>query len=100
VQEMTDLPVAERRHLMKLVFAVEAAVRRCANPDKINLASLGNMVPHLHWHVIPRWQDDSHFPSAIWASPKREKPIRSTSITVPELRRAVIAALTEEQGGS
>jgi hypothetical protein len=56
---------------MNVVFAVEAAVREIARPDKINLASLGNVVPHLHWHVIPRWADDPHFPDAIWAAPRR-----------------------------
>lgn len=66
--EMTDLPLAEREALMAIVWAVEAAVRQTLNPDKINLASLGNMVPHVHWHVIPRWQDDLHFPAPIWAA--------------------------------
>lgn len=71
VAEMTDLDTRERRHLMSVVFAAEAAVRRAARPDKINLASLGNLVPHLHWHVIPRWRDDSHFPAPIWAAAQR-----------------------------
>ena len=71
VREMSDLPADSRRRLMDVVFAVEAAVREIARPDKINLASLGNVVPHLHWHVIPRWRDDTHFPDAIWASPRR-----------------------------
>ncbi len=71
VREMTDLGVAERTRLMAVVFAVEAAVREVMQPDKINLASLGNMVPHVHWHVIPRFADDRHFPDAIWATPKR-----------------------------
>jgi diadenosine tetraphosphate (Ap4A) HIT family hydrolase len=71
VKEMTDLPEADRTRLMRVVFAVEAAVREVLQPDKINLASLGNMVPHLHWHVIPRFADDRHFPDAIWAAPRR-----------------------------
>jgi len=50
---------------------VETAVREIARPDKINLASLGNMVPHVHWHVIPRWADDVNFPDAIWAAARR-----------------------------
>jgi diadenosine tetraphosphate (Ap4A) HIT family hydrolase len=41
-------------------------------PDKINLASLGNMVAHLHWHVIPRFADDPHFPQPIWGTRQRE----------------------------
>ena len=76
IAEMSDLSVSEARHLMDVVLATERAVRRVAQPDKINLASLGNVVPHLHWHVIPRWQDDSHFPAPIWASAKRTGPAR------------------------
>lgn len=71
VKEMTDLPSDQRQRLMTVVFAVEIAVREVVKPDKINLASLGNMVPHVHWHVIPRWADDANFPDAIWAPVKR-----------------------------
>ena len=71
VKEMTDLAAAERAHFMSVVFAVEAALREAARPDKINLASLGNMTPHLHWHVIPRYRDDPHFPNPIWGAALR-----------------------------
>ncbi|HWU84374.1 MAG TPA: HIT domain-containing protein, partial [Rhodocyclaceae bacterium] len=54
VKEMSDLETAQRERLMAVVFAVEAAVREVMKPDKINLASLGNLTPHMHWHVIPR----------------------------------------------
>lgn len=69
--EMTDLPIEHRSALMSAVCATEAVLRELLQPDKINLASLGNVVPHVHWHVIPRWQDDSHFPDPIWAAAKR-----------------------------
>lgn len=72
VREMTDLSPADRQRLMSVVFAVEAAVREVCQPDKVNLASLGNLVPHVHWHVIPRWKDDRCFPEAIWAAAQRE----------------------------
>lgn len=71
VGEMTDLTPRERSRLMKVVFATESALRVVTRPDKINLASLGNIVPHLHWHVIPRYLDDGHFPRPIWARPVR-----------------------------
>lgn len=72
VAEMTDLEEDERRHLMGAVFAVESALRQTLHPDKINLASLGNVAPHLHWHVIPRRRDDRHFPRSIWSAPLRD----------------------------
>jgi len=72
-REMTDLEASERRRLMEVVWAVEAAVREAMEPDKMNVASLGNMTPHVHWHVIPRFSDDRHFPTPIWAAPRRER---------------------------
>lgn len=73
--ELTDLTPAERGALMAVVFAVESAVRETMQPDKMNIASLGNMMPHVHWHVVPRFRDDRHFPSPIWAMPQREAPV-------------------------
>ena len=75
--EMSDLPSAEQQELMRIVFTVEAVVRDVVKPDKINLASLGNMVPHVHWHVIPRWREDRCFPNPIWA------PAQRTSTVIP-----------------
>jgi diadenosine tetraphosphate (Ap4A) HIT family hydrolase len=99
VAEMTDLDPGSRRHLMNVVFAVESALRALVAPDKINLAALGNMVPHLHWHVIPRWRDDSHFPAAIWAEQKSAVVARQAPET-GALNAAIVAALTEEESGA
>jgi diadenosine tetraphosphate (Ap4A) HIT family hydrolase len=71
VREMTDLEPAQRSELMNVVWQVEAAIREVMRPHKINLASLGNVVPHLHWHVIPRYADDMHFPNPIWGKVER-----------------------------
>lgn len=76
VSEMTDLSLEERNRLMNAVYAVEIALRNLYKPTKINLASLGNVVPHLHWHVIPRFSDDPHFPQPIWAEKMRENIYR------------------------
>jgi len=90
VAEMSALATVDARHVMDVVLATERAVRQVLQPDKINLASLGNVVPHLHWHVIPRWRDDSHFPSPIWAAAQR------TGITRAPPRAALLNALNAE----
>ena len=72
VREMTDLSPADRLHCMNVVFAVERAMRDALSPAKINLASLGNFVAHVHWHVIPRFTDDPHFPQPVWATRQRD----------------------------
>ena len=92
VKEMTDLAPAQRTLMANAVWAVEAALREVMQPEKVNLATLGNMTPHVHWHVIPRFTDDRHFPSPVWAEPRR--PADAPSIAarralLPQLREAV-----------
>ena len=72
VKEMTGLQPAQREHMMRVVFATEQALIASVAPDKVNLASLGNQVPHLHWHVIPRFRDDPHFPNPVWGEKQRD----------------------------
>jgi diadenosine tetraphosphate (Ap4A) HIT family hydrolase len=93
VKEMTDLPAVERQRLMAVVFAVEAAIREVAKPDKINLASLGNVVPHVHWHVIPRWADDVNFPDAIWATSRRPAQVPMSAANLRQQIQVRIQAL-------
>ena len=71
VKEITDLNELDRMLMMDVMWQIEQVVRDVMQPEKINLASLGNMVPHLHWHVIPRHTDDAHFPAPVWAEAKR-----------------------------
>jgi len=71
VAEFSDLGDADREYLMRAACAVERALRRVMQPVKVNLASLGNQVPHLHWHVIPRYTNDAHFPLPVWAPRQR-----------------------------
>jgi len=92
-KEMTDLPSPQREHLMGVVFAVETAVRQVLQPDKINLASLGNVVPHIHWHVIPRFGQDRHFPNPIWGQALRDALPEPPANLAARLRDAVHAAL-------
>ena len=90
VREMTDLEVLDRILLMDAVWQTETAVREVMQPDKVNVASLGNVVPHLHWHVIPRYADDMQFPGPIWASPQRTPPeekLAARKALLPELRQ-------------
>ena len=89
VKEMSDLGAEQRQHLMAVVFAVEEVLRTTLRPDKINLASLGNQVPHLHWHVIPRFVDDAHFPDPIWAATRREGQVHTVDPAVLRQRLGI-----------
>jgi len=98
VKEMTDLAEVDRAVLMDAVWKVEEAVREVMQPDKVNVASLGNVVPHLHWHVIPRFQGDAHFPNPIWGEVKRTPDSGELSrrhALLPRLRSALVERLDQ-----
>lgn len=94
--ELTDLDIAQRSAMMMTVCKVEQAVREVLRPDKINLASLGNMTPHLHWHIIPRYVDDKHFPQSIWGSPQRAVTRVAPAAWHERLTAAILARLETE----
>ena len=100
VAEMSQLSYGERDLLMYLVFAVEGAVRSVMHSKKINLAALGNQVPHIHWHVIPRFEDDAFFPGSAWSNRLRDtseatlKIRRQQALELPIAIRAAIATLS------
>ena len=99
VGEMTDLEEPQRQHLMCVVFALEQSLRNLLNPAKINLASFGNQTPHLHWHVIPRFQDDRHFPQPVWAQAVRmdgqKQPPRVSDETLKAELAKVLASVLQ-----
>jgi diadenosine tetraphosphate (Ap4A) HIT family hydrolase len=95
VAEFSDLGPEDRALCMAAVNGVELALREQLHPTKINLAALGNMVPHLHWHVIARFAWDSHFPAPVWAAAQR--PFDVAALTAVEAKLAdVDAAIRRE----
>lgn len=103
VAELSDLADADRAHCMAAVVRVERTLRERLRPTKVNLASLGNVTPHLHWHVVARFDWDSHWPQPIWAAAGRAAPADAASrLAVPldALDAAVRAALEGPAGGA
>ena len=97
VKEMTDLAPADRTQVMNAVWQVEAAVREVMAPAKVNLASFGNMTPHVHWHVIPRYADDVHFPNPTWGEAQRAPDpaaLAARTALLLQLRKSIIANLS------
>ncbi|WP_048439036.1 HIT family protein [Caenimonas sp. SL110] len=87
VPEFSQLPADDRRLCMDAVVCVEECLRQHLAPDKINLAALGNAVPHLHWHVIARFRWDSYFPGSVWSAAQRNAS--------PQQLAEVVSKLTE-----
>lgn len=98
VAEFSDLSAADRVACMEGVARLERVLREQLAPTKINLASLGNMVPHLHWHVIARFEGDAHFPAPIWAAPRREALALPRALETVD--QAVVAAWAEATTGA
>ena len=96
VAELSDLPPVDRATCVEALAAVELALREVLSPAKINLAALGNMVPHLHWHLIARYEDDSHFPHPVWAGPQRAvdpERIAALAARLPQVERRIVERL-------
>lgn len=72
VAEFSSLSLEDRNTCINTVVAVELVLREQLQPSKINLVALGNAVPHLHWHVVARFDWDSRFPGSVWAAPQSE----------------------------
>jgi diadenosine tetraphosphate (Ap4A) HIT family hydrolase len=96
VAEFTDLDSAARRHCMELVAAVERVLRDALAPTKINLASLGNQTPHLHWQENARFDWDSHYPQPVWGVAQRAvrpAPAERLGLSAQQLDERVAVAL-------
>ena len=90
--EFSDLSPAERQLCMTAVAAIERVLRQHLQPTKINLASLGNVVPHLHWHIIARFDWDSHYPDPVWAQTRRSavtEKLQALQAQLPALDTAI-----------
>lgn len=68
VREFSELSDDDQSICMRMVCRMERFVLEVLKADKANLATLGNVTPHLHWHVIPRFVDDAHFPAPVWGT--------------------------------
>ena len=99
VAEFSDLNATQRAACMQAVMVVEQVLRQVLQPTKINLAALGNAVPHLHWHVVARFDWDTHFPGAVWASALREadpKKLAMLSANHHEIKRLICAQMASD----
>jgi diadenosine tetraphosphate (Ap4A) HIT family hydrolase len=72
VVDWTDLNESDQLSLTKEINFVCQLLKKYSKPDKINIGSLGNMVPQMHVHIIGRMKDDRAWPAAIWGTKSRK----------------------------
>ena len=101
VREFSQLAPGDRQACVGAVVAVEEVLLRRLRPAKVNVASLGNAVPHLHWHVVARFDWDSHFPGAVWAGALRAQDVArldALAAGLPALEEELLRALAPLSG--
>ena len=70
--EMSEVPENIRQEIYTLLDIIEKEMLSYYNPTKINIASFGNYLPHLHWHIMARFEQDSYYPEPMWGTRQRE----------------------------
>ncbi|WP_028884618.1 HIT family protein [Taylorella asinigenitalis] len=104
-KEMTDLSIADRHYLMDHIYLIEGVQRNLLKAVKVNLAQFGNVVPHLHWHVIPRFSWDLRYPNSFWSDNMRERDdaylakLAELYKMVPEYHAALLDAFIKHSIG-
>ena len=81
VTELFHLDVETRQGIIEEVNAVAAALHRVFSPTKLNYELLGNMVPHMHWHLVPRFSDGPLWPQPIWSEAHAELRLTDSGYT-------------------
>jgi diadenosine tetraphosphate (Ap4A) HIT family hydrolase len=66
IKELSDLPYQDALKVFDTIYLLDKLICEIYNVDKVNIASFGNIIPHLHWHIIGRYKHDKHFPNPIW----------------------------------
>ena len=79
VKEFSECTSAEKLAVLEAMDCIEKVMLAYYNPVKINLASFGNYVPQVHWHVMARFKDDSFFPEPMWGEKQRDAQLKLPS---------------------
>jgi len=90
-KEMSDVPTSIRMEIYELLHKIEKEMIRYYNPTKINIASFGNYMPHVHWHIMARFEKDSYYPEPMWGTKQRESNLNlpSSSVFFLELKKVL-----------
>ncbi|HHD82074.1 MAG TPA: HIT family protein [Campylobacterales bacterium] len=79
-KEFSETPNEVKVEIFRVLDIIEKEMLDFFRPKKINLASFGNYVPHLHWHIIARFEEDSYFPEPMWGQKQREGSYKLESL--------------------
>ena len=74
-KEMSEVPAEIKFEIFDLLDLIEKEMLTYYKPKKINIASFGNYMPHVHWHIMARFEEDSYFPEPMWGTKQRENTL-------------------------
>jgi diadenosine tetraphosphate (Ap4A) HIT family hydrolase len=80
-KEMSEVPTEIKMEIYTLLDLIEKEMLAYYQPKKINIASFGNYMPHVHWHIMARFEEDSYFPEPMWGTRQRE-----STLELPDLK--------------
>jgi len=80
-KEMSEVPAEIKFEIYDLLDLIEKEMLTYYQPKKINIASFGNYMPHVHWHIMARFEKDSYFPEPMWGTKQRE-----STLDLPDLK--------------
>ena len=72
IKEFSQCNDETKKEIWKYLDIIEKEMINYFNPDKINIASFGNYVPHVHFHIMARFKNDSFFPEPMWGKKQRD----------------------------
>ena len=71
-KEFSECSRTEKEAIWNALDIIEKKMLAYYAPEKINIASFGNMLPHVHWHIMARFKEDSYFPEPMWGTVQRK----------------------------
>jgi len=80
-REFSECSMDEKNAIFEALDIIEKEMLSYYKPTKINIASFGNYVPIVHWHIMARFNEDSYFPEPMWGSKQRE-----SSLSLPSFK--------------
>ncbi len=75
-KEFSQCDMRTRLEIFQCLDIIEKEMLEYFEPEKINIASFGNYVPHVHFHIMARFKEDSFFPEPIWGKKQRESQLK------------------------
>lgn len=81
-KELTQCPKEVKEDIFIALEIIEKEMIEYYHPEKINIASFGNYVPHVHFHIMARFKKDSYFPEPMWG-----KKQRNANLNLPDFSK-------------